>query len=56
MSKYVDLTRKMKKLWNMWVTEILTLVGTLGMVPKNLEKRLEQSEIDGRIEAIQTTA
>ena len=32
--KYVDLPRKPKKLWNMKVTVISIVVGTLGMNPK----------------------
>ena len=40
----------------MKVTVIPIVVGTLGMVPKGLEKRLEEVEIRGRIEIIQTTA
>ena len=32
------------------------VVGALGMVPKGLEKRLEELEISGRIKAIQSTA
>ena len=47
---------KKKKLWYIRVTVIPVVDGTLGTVPKNLEKRLEESEIKGRIEAIQITA
>ena len=39
----------------MKVTVIATVFGALGAVPKCLEKRLEESEIRGRIETIQTT-
>ena len=46
----------MKKLWNMRVKVIPIVVGALGTIPKSLEKRLEDLEIRGRIETIQTTA
>ena len=39
--KYLDLPIELKKLWNMKVTAIPIVVGILGMVSKNLEKRLE---------------
>ena len=32
------------------------VVGTLGIVPDTLEKRIEELEIRGRMETIQTTA
>ena len=54
--KYLDLARELKKLWNMRVKMIPIIVGALGMVPKSLEDRLEEFEIRGRIETIQTTA
>ena len=40
----------------MRVTEMPILIGALRMVLKGSEKRLEELEIKGRIEAIQTTA
>ena len=36
--------------------EIPIVIGALGMVPKGLERSLEELEIRGRIETIQTTA
>ena len=39
----------------MCVTVIPIAVGELGTVPKSLGKRLEEGEIRGRIETIQTT-
>ena len=56
MDKYLDLARELKKLWNMRVKVIPFVVGALGTVPKCLEKRLEDLEIRGSIETIQTTA
>ena len=52
--KYLDLVRELKNLWNMKVTVIPIVVGTLVIILKGLE-RLEELEIK-RIETIQTTA
>ena len=54
--KYLDLARRTEKLLNMKVKVILIVVGALETVPKNLEKRQEQLEINGKIETIQTKA
>ena len=58
--KYVDLTRELKQLRNMKVTVILAVIGALGTVTKGLVQRLVQGmedlEIRGRVETIQTTA
>ena len=54
-NKYLDLARKLKKQWNMRVTMIWIVVGMLGTVPKDLEKRLDELEIRGRIKTIQTS-
>ena len=53
---YLHLPRELRKLWNMRVTVIPIMIGALGTVPKGLETRLEESEIRGWIETIQTTA
>ena len=50
--KYLDTARKLEKLWNMRAKVIPIVVGALGTVPKSLE----ELEIRGRIETIQTTA
>ena len=55
-NKYLDLTRKLKKQWNMKVTVIPIVVGALGTVPKGLEKKVEKLKIKGRIETIQSIA
>ena len=47
--------KKNKKLLNMKVMVIPIVVGALGMVPKGLEKRLEEFEIRGRTKTIKTT-
>ena len=54
--KYLDLARKLKKLWNMQVTIIPIVIGTFGTVTKGLLKGLEDLEVGGRVETIQTPA
>ena len=54
--KYVDLARELKKLWNMKVTIIPIVIGAFNTVTKGLLKGLEESEVGGRVETIQTTA
>ena len=53
--KYLDLARELKKLWNMKVTIIPIVIGTFGTRTKGLLKGLEDLEIRGRVETIQTT-
>ena len=54
--KYLDLARELKKLWNMKVTIAPIVIGGLGTITKGLLKGLEDLEIGGRTETIQTTA
>ena len=54
--KYLDLARELKKLWNMKVTIIPIVIGAFGTVTKGLLKGLEDLEVGGRVETIQTTA
>ena len=54
--KYLDLARKLKKLRNMKVTIVLTMVGVFGILTKGLLKGLEDFEVGRRVETIQTTA
>ena len=54
--KYLDLARELKKLWNMQVTIIPIVIGAFGTVTKGLLKGLEDLEVGGRLEIIQTTA
>ena len=54
--KYLDLARELKKLWNTKVTIIPIVIGTFGTVTKGLLKVLEDLEVGGRVEIIQTTA
>ena len=56
-NKYQSLleNRKTNKLWNMKVTITPILIGALGTVTKGLIQGLENLEIKGRVETIQTT-
>ena len=54
--KYLDLARELKKLWNMKVTIVPIVIGALGTITKGLLKGLEDLEVGGRVETIQTTA
>ena len=53
--KYLDLARKLKKLWNMQVTIIPIVIGAFGTVTKGLLKGLEDLDVGGRVETIKTT-
>ena len=52
--KYLDLPRELKKLWNIKVTIILIVTGAFDTVTKGLLKGLEDLEVGGRVETIQT--
>ena len=54
--KYLNLARELKKLWNIKVTIIPIEIGAFGTVTKRLIKGLEDMEVGGRVETIQTTA
>ena len=54
--KYLHLARQLEKLWNMKVTIIPIVIGVFGTVTKGLMKGLEDLEVGGRVEIIQTTA
>ena len=50
----MDLGGLLKRmLWSMKMTAVLVVVGTFGMVPKYLEKRIRLLEIRERTEIIQ---
>ena len=55
--KYLDLARelKKKKLWNMKVAIIPIIIDAFGTVTKGLLKGLEDLEVGGRVDTIQTT-
>ena len=55
-NKYLDFARELKKIWNMKVTIVLIVIGAFGTVTKGLLKGLEDLEVGGRVETIQTTA
>ena len=59
--KYLDLARELsvsvyQNLWNMKATIIPIVIGALGTVTEGLVKGLEDLEIMGRVETVQTTA
>ena len=54
--KYLDFARELKKLWNIKVTIITSVIGTFGTVTKGLLKGLEDLEVGSREGTIQTTA
>ena len=54
--KHLDLARELKKLWNMKVTIIPIVLGALGTVTTGKIQGLEDLEITGRVETVQTTA
>ena len=53
--KNLDIARELKKLWNMKVTIIPIVIGAFGTITKGLLKGLEDLEVGGRVENIQTT-
>ena len=54
--KYLYLARELKKQWSMKVTTIPIVIWAFGTVTKGLLKGLEELEISGRGDTIQTTA
>ena len=54
--KYLNLARELKKLWNMQVTIMPIMIGAFGTVTKGLLKGMEDLEVSGRVETIQTTS
>ena len=53
--KYLDLARELKRPWNMKMTVIPIVIRALGKIPKGLIKQLEDLEIRGRQETINTS-
>ena len=54
--KYLDFAWELRKLWNMRVAVIPITIGAVEIVSKDLKRGLEELEIRGWIETIQTTA
>ena len=54
--KYLDLARELKNRWNIKLTIVPIVIGVLGTITKGLLKGLEDLEVGGRVEIIQTTA
>ena len=55
-NQYQDLTKELKKPWNMKVTVIPIVIGALGTVTEGLINGLEDLKIRRRVETIQNTA
>ena len=55
MDKYPDLASKLKRLWNVEVTFIPIVIVALGIVSEGLLKRMEDLEVGGWVDTIQTT-
>ena len=53
--KYLDLAKELKKLWNMKITIVPIVIGSLDTITKGLLKVLKDLEVGGRVETIQTT-
>ena len=53
--KYLDLAQALKKLWNKRVTIIPIVIGAFATVTRGLLKGLDDLEVGGRVENIQTT-
>ena len=54
--KYLDLIRGLKNVWKMKATVIPIVIGALKTTPKGLVNKLEDLEIKGQVETIQTKA
>ena len=54
--RYLNLARELKKLWNMKVSIVPIVTGAFGTVTEGVLKGLEDLEVGGRVETIQTTA
>ena len=54
--KYLNLSRELKNQWTIKMMVIPIIVGALGTVTKDLEKRWKEMEIKVRIKTILTTA
>ena len=52
---YLYLARELNKLWNMKVTVIPIVIGAFVIATKRLFKGLQNLEVGGRVETIQTT-
>ena len=52
--EYLDFAGELKKMYNMKVTIIPIVIGAFGTVTKRLLKGLENMEVGGRVESIQT--
>ena len=54
--KYLDLAGEVSELWGMRTTIVAIVIGAFGTITKVLSKGLEDLEVGGRVETIQTRA
>ena len=54
--EYLDISRELRKLWNMKVSDILIVIGAPWSVPNILERELEELEIGRQVDTIQITS
>ena len=54
--KYLNLARELKNMWSMIPTIVPVVIGALGTVTIGLLKGLEDLEVGGRVETIQTVS
>ena len=54
--KYLDLTKELKKLWNMELTILHLVMVVFGTVTKELLEGMEDFQVRGRVETIQITS
>ena len=53
MKKYQDLRKELQMIWNVRVKIIPLVVGSLGAIPKQFSKRLEENGITAEIRQVQ---
>ena len=53
MKKYQDLRKELQMIWNVRVKIIPLVVGSLGAIPKQFSKRLEENSITAEIRQVQ---
>ena len=54
--KYQDLRREITRLWNTKAYVVPVVVGSLGMIPKNLKQHLETIGVTIKVEVLQKAA
>ena len=52
---YPDLKRELQKMWNLKISIVLVVIGTLRTIPNSLEKHLNKLKVDVKISQMQTS-